>query len=154
MERQEIILELKEYFAIEELVCRHVFTHWGERSFQFLSTELLETLLILRKDVIRVPIMINNYVDKGTFTQRGLRCNLCQLVADKTKKSVLYMSSHNIGKAIDFDAQGLTAEATRNIIMHHIDEFPLPIRLEKDVSWVHLDVLDYGDGSKINLFTA
>ena len=98
MSRNELINKLKENFDIRELVCQHCYNKFGEQSWQFLSTELLSVLYTLRYEIFKVPITINNWHIKGKFSQRGLRCNMCQLVKDK--KSI-YISAHCLGKAIE-----------------------------------------------------
>jgi hypothetical protein len=60
------------------------------------------------------------------------------------------MSAHCLGKAIDFNAKDQSAEETRKIIKANIDKFEYPIRLEKDVTWVHIDVMQ-PNGSTANL---
>nr|DAG74273.1 MAG TPA: hypothetical protein [Caudoviricetes sp.]DAG95715.1 MAG TPA: hypothetical protein [Crassvirales sp.] len=40
----------------------------------FLSTPLLHTLLVIRRDILQKPMTINN---SSNYTQRGLRCNMC-----------------------------------------------------------------------------
>jgi len=132
-DREAIIKALKPYFAVKELVCPHVYAKWGEKSWQFLDTNLLHCLLILRVTVIARPM----YVNGKTYTQRGLRCNLCDLVKSK---SVVYLSPHLMGKAIDFTIGGLTAEQGRKLIRENANLFPCQVRIEKDKSWVHFDV--------------
>ena len=70
--------------------------------------------------------------------QRGLRCNRCELV--KSKNNV-YLSAHILGKAGDFTIKGMTAEEARQKIKNNAHLLPCAIRIEKGVSWLHLDVL-------------
>lgn len=142
MNRVEIIQKLSQFFDIEELVCPHTFKKWGDRSWQFLDTEFLHTLLILRTEVLNAPMWCNG----NGLPQRGLRCNLCQLVKAKTD---IYLSAHIFGKGADFTVSGMSAEQARNLIRTNIDKFPYPIRLEKAVSWLHIDVLDTNNGTKL-----
>ena len=84
--------------------------------------------------------------------QRGLRCNLCELV--KTKKSI-YLTSHGFGKALDLtcSAPTMTAEKMRELIKANASKLPCPIRIEKGVSWLHFDVLpQYGVTAKVYEF--
>ena len=152
--RQEIIQEIKDknFFSIRELVCSHVFNRFGENAWQFLDTELLHTLLIVRK-FINKPMIVNNWYRGGSFSQRGLRCNICQLVKTKTNANTLYMTSHANGAGVDFDVQGMTAAEVRKALIANEDILPYPIRLEDGVTWVHLDIYDRMNGKKINLFT-
>ena len=139
------------YFKIEELVCRHVYEKFGDRAWMFIDDRLIETLNLLREKILGVPMIINTWKDGGGYSQRGLRCNRCQIVREKTSP---YLSAHILGKGVDFNASGMTAEQARNEIIKAQVLLPWPIRLEKGVSWVHLDVYDNGDGNKVTLFTA
>ena len=57
MERYEIIEEVKKYFKIKELVSEIVLNHYGEnKCWSFFSKELLETLLVLRTEIIKKPM--------------------------------------------------------------------------------------------------
>lgn len=155
MTRAEIIKELKKFFDIRELVCPHCYAEHGERSWQFLATELLHTLLVLRVDVFKTSMTVNNYHYAKTtpiYDERGLRCNLCSLVIAKTKKKICYLSAHVNAAGIDFDVKGLTAEQARKIIKANKHLLPYPVRLEKFVSWVHLDIYDYCNDETVNEF--
>jgi len=143
--REEIIAALKPKFKISELVCDHTFKKWGEKSWQFLSTELLETLLVLRFDIFNVGMTVN----KTGAQQRGLRCNICPLVKEQTAKNQNYLSAHCTGNGVDVDFSGFTAAQARAKIKENADKLPYPIRLEKDVTWVHIDVYNDGSGKKI-----
>lgn len=148
MNREEIILQLRQFFQVRELVCDHTFSQWGERSWQFLDTAYLHNLLIIRRDILQVP-MVCNY---EWMTQRGLRCNRCQLVKDKTK---VYLSAHVLGRAGDFSVQGMTAQEARSRIRNMAGLLPYPLRMESGVSWLHIDTLpQYGINTKVYEFSA
>ena len=147
MTRDEIIRDLHKYFQVSELVCDHTHPRWGERSWQFLDTLFLECLLIIRRDILQVPMTCNH---DGAH-QRGLRCNMCELVKGKTRN---YLSSHILGKAGDFTPKGMTAEQARQRIKANAHLLPCPIRLEAGVEWLHFDVLpQYGVTEKVYEFT-
>lgn len=145
MNRQEIITQLKRYFNIKELVCNHVYNTFGEKAWMFLSTQLLHTILILRTQIINLPMIVNT----SNLKQRGLRCNMCPLVKSKTK---CYLSSHTTGNGIDFTCNAKSAEEIRQIIKANQDKLPYKIRLEEGVNWVHLDCYDPGFENKITTF--
>lgn len=146
MERNEILKKIKQFFSIEELVCPHAYRKWGQRAWQFLDTDFLETLYVIRKDILCVPM----YCNVGDYTQRGLRCNKCKMVANK---SVSYLSAHVLGKAGDFSVDGMTAAEARKKIIENADKLPHPIRMEANVAWLHIDVLEqYGVDERIHLF--
>lgn len=148
MTRNELINEVKKNFELSELVCPHVLNQYGDKAWQFLSTELLSTINVLRNKVINKPMIINNGT---TFTQRGLRCNVCELVKGKTKP---YMSAHCLGKAVDFHVNDMSSEEVRQLIKKNIDKFEYPIRLEEGISWCHCDVYTLDCNEKLVTFTA
>ena len=78
------------------------------------------------------------WCNSSTKHQKGLRCNMCQMV--KEKKAV-YLSAHCLGKAGDFTISGMTAEQARQAIKANAHLLPCNIRIEKAVSWLHFDVL-------------
>lgn len=144
--RDEIIRELHKYFQIRELVCEHTHSKWGERAWQFLDTNYLACLLVIRRDILQLPMTCNH----DGANQRGLRCNRCELVAEK---SSVYLSSHILGKAGDFTVQGITAQEARSRIRSMAHLLPCPIRMEGGVSWLHFDVLpQYGITAKVYEF--
>lgn len=148
MTRNDIITQLRRYFQVSELVCAHTHSKWGERSWQFLDTAYLHNLLVIRRDILQAPMVCNN----GTQLQRGLRCNLCDLVK---QKSGTYLSSHVLGKAGDFTVKGMTAEEARVRIRNNARLLPYPLRMEAGVTWLHIDVLpQYGIDDKVYEFKA
>ena len=143
--RKNTIYELQKFFKIEELVCPHTFRAFGGRSWQFLSTELLTILLVLRREIFQSPMTINNYHIKGDFSQRGYRCNICQIPKDKTLQGKIYLSAHCNGEGLDCDIKGFTAEQARQKIKANIDKLPYNVRVEAGVTWLHIDTYDNGD---------
>lgn len=148
MTRDEIIHALHQYFQISELVCEHIHAEWDERAWQFLDTEYLHNLLVIRRDILQLP-MICNHDDAH---QRGLRCNHCKIVSEAEK---VYLSSHVLGRAGDFTVQGLTAQDARSRIRNNAHLLPYPLRMEGGVSWLHIDTLpQYGINQKVYEFKA
>lgn len=148
MTRDDIIQAVGKFFKVEELVCDHTYAKWGEKSWQFLDTAFLHNLLVIRRDILQVPMICNH----DEAHQRGLRCNLCELVKDKTS---VYLSSHILGKAGDFTVKGMTAQEARSRIRNNAHLLPYPLRMEGGVSWLHIDVLpQYGITQKVYEFTA
>lgn len=148
MTRDEIITQLRKFFQISELVCDHVFSAWGQRAWQFLDTAYLHNLLIIRRDILKAPMVCNH----SAANQRGLRCNRCELVKEKKTP---YLSSHVLGQAGDFTVQGMTAREARSLIRNNANMLPYPLRMEGGVSWLHIDTLpQYGITEKIYEFSA
>lgn len=146
MSRSETITALKQHFKVKELVCPHTYQRYGENAWQFLSTCYLETLLVIREQILAAPM----YCNTSNLNQRGLRCNLCPIVSNKQS---LYLSAHILGKAGDFTVRRLTAEEARNKIIQNAHLLPYPIRMEKNVTWLHIDTLpQHSITEKIHLF--
>ena len=146
MTRQEILTAIRAYFDIDELVCDHTYKRWGQQAWQFLDTDYLHALLVIRRDIIKRPMWCNGTQKK----QRGLRCNRCDMVKGKTS---VYLSAHVLGKAGDFTITGLSAENARKLIKENAGLLPCNIRMEKGVSWLHFDVLpQYGVTDKVYEF--
>lgn len=146
MNRESIISQLSRYFSVKELVCRHVYDRWGESAWQFLDTNYLHCLLIIRRDILKAGMTCN----AGSNDERGLRCNLCDLVKSKTKP---YISAHILGKAGDFTIDGISSKEARALIKESSMLLPCKIRLEGDVSWLHFDVLpQFGVKEKVYEF--
>lgn len=156
MEDKKIYEEIKEYFKIQEFVSPKVYKKYGEGAWQFLCPRLLHTVLIVRKELGK-PMTINTWAFGGKFSQRGLRSNLGSIFMSKFKKGVLYLSGHVLGKAVDFDVKGMTANQVRDWLVENADKLPYKIRLEnklkgKYISWVHLDVMWKESNPKVYKF--
>lgn len=143
---------IKKYFDIEELACPHISKRDGERAWIYFDPRLLANLLFVREG-IGLPIFANNWAIGGNLSQRGLRCNICSLVKEKTALEKLYMTPHT-GMAVDFNVKGMSALEVRNWIKEHEDEMPYPCRLEADVNWVHMDTRTDGANGKVTYFYA
>jgi hypothetical protein len=131
------------YFDIRELVSKQVHQKYGEMAWDFFDPRLIQTIDFL-KEYFGWTVTINNWLWNGDFSQRGLRCNMDNIVYNKTLQDKIYCSAHTRGMAVDFDVKNLTAEEARHELIKNENKLPHPIRLEKGVSWVHLDVVDKG----------
>lgn len=150
--RKRILIDsIRNEFDVRELVCPHTYERWGERSWQFLQADLLEVIRVLRHEILNVPMIVNTWASEGDYDERGLRCNLCDRVKLKSGRGTLYLSPHCMGAAIDFNTKEYDAEEVRNLIRKDWSKYSrTPIRLERDISWVHIDVFD---GASNNLIT-
>ena len=137
------------HFSVKELVCPHIYDKFGDTAFALFDDKLLSTLDFLRDQL--GPIYINDWDSGGGFSQRGFRCIQCQLVKDAIKKNQLYVSAHMTGQAADFDVENKPSGEVRLWILANEIKMPHPIRLEKNVTWVHLDTRNTDD-MKIILF--
>lgn len=136
-------------FDIKELVCQDVYERDGDVAWRYFRPILIDFLDWFR-EMINRPVYINNWKWGGDKTQRGLRCNLCSLVASKKK---LYVSAHMLGAGIDFNVKGMDPDEVRNWIKENAHRFfsiypryTPTIRLESDrlaPTWVHLDFYEH-----------
>jgi hypothetical protein len=128
------------YFQVWELVCRHVYRKYGDKSLMFADTRLLKWLEWFRVTIDR-PVTVNTYGNAGKYSQRGYRCNLCSLVKDKTDLNELYLSAHTRFQAVDFQVNDMGDEEVRQYLERHKSGMPCNIRVERGtVGWVHVDV--------------
>jgi hypothetical protein len=140
---------ISKYLKIQDLVCPHVFNKYGENAWQFLDEKLLITDDFIYEEL--GPLSINNWFEEGLYDERGLRCILCPIVQGYIKKGQLYLSAHMTGQANDFDVEGFSASKVRLWLAASQSILPYPIRLEKDVKWVHLDTRR-SDKGKVYIF--
>ena len=144
------MITLPTYFSLDELVCEDVYNTYGKKAWMFFDPRLLITLDTIR-DRIGKPIFVNNWQIHGTKDERGLRCFRCPEFKKHIENNEMYMSAHLLGKAVDFDVEGLLAEEVRLWIVAKRNWWPYHIRLEKGTTWVHLDTFDYSE-DKVYIF--
>jgi hypothetical protein len=142
-----------QFFSIDELVCPDVYHKYGQTAFSFFDQRLLINLDNIRQRLGK-PIWINDWLVHGSNEESGLRCMFCSIVQAKIKAKELYVSAHITGQAVDFHVEGMTAEEVRQWLVAKQNLLPYAIRLESDVNWVHCDVRDNFDGSKLIFFKA
>jgi len=150
----EIFMKKAKHFAIPELVCRDVYDRDGENAWRYFRPVVIDFLDWIREEWGR-PITVNDWLWGGAETQRGLRCNLCQLVK---KKETLYVSAHMLGAGIDFNIKAINPEGVRIWLQCNIHRFfvkfpqyKAKIRIESKEfapTWVHIDFYDH-DGLRI-----
>ena len=127
------------YFKIQELVSEAVYKKYGEKSWEFIDYRLIKVLDLLREHFNK-PITVNNWIFGGNLHQRGLRANKDEIVKSK---SDYYISQHCLGKAVDLNVKGMTAQEVYEEILKNKSKFPLISRIENiknTPTWVHIDV--------------
>jgi len=142
-------MKQSKHFKIQELVCKHVFNRDGHSSWRYLRPVVIDFIDWFR-DEINNPVYVNNWYWGGPRTQRGVRCNMCQIVKDKT---TLYTSAHIFGCAIDFNVKGYTPNQVREwldaniyIFFLQFPQYTAKVRLESSkyaTTWVHVDFFDH-----------
>ena len=78
MSRKEIIRELSDYFDIQELVGPIEYLKFGNNCWRYLRTELLHTILVVRRDILRVPMYVNNW-EIGSYLWCSVWCRWCSV---------------------------------------------------------------------------
>ena len=151
---------ITDYFDIDEWCCPEVVE--GYKKFAPLNAlghfawNFFDIRLLIIMEAIRIaigkPIYVNDYNVHGPFSQRGFRCVQCALMKAVYKLGTLFTDPHALGKAIDFTVEGMTAQEVRDWLVANQAMLPYPIRLEQNVEWVHLDVLN-NSANKIEFFT-
>lgn len=137
------------YFKPYEIVSKTVYTIYRDESIKFMDNRLLETLDVIR-EILGVPLVINDWYWGGKNQQRGLRENTCQIV--KSKGNTLYLSSHCAGRAFDAVSAKMSAENMRKKIVDNAYKLPYPIRMESNVTWLHVDLNMLSNAPKITFF--
>jgi len=123
-------------FQVHELVPPETYEKFGERAIRYIDPRLIANLNALR-DYIGKPMMINDYEFGGNRKHSGLRL-------PDTKYHSVY-SAHSYGMA--FDAVGrFDYDEIREAILDQKEKLlPHPVRLEMDINWLHVDVMNETD---------
>lgn len=132
------------YFKLAELAPKELIGKYGEMVWWFLDARILWTIDALR-DYFKKPVFCN----RGSMEYRGLRPPGYDM-----KNGGVYMSAHEQGKAIDLDVEGMTAEQVRQVFINNPTEpaFQFITRIEKSVTWVHIDCFNYLGPDRYFLF--
>ena len=139
------------YFKIQELVCQHVYKKYGDKSWEFFSEEFLKDLDTVR-EVLGVPIIINNWHVNGQYKESGNRCQFCSIVAKKITNKELNMSMHNLYQAFDLKPKNLEIKKAIEMIMDNVHRFKVIKRIENPdytLTWLHLDIKGHHKGIRI-----
>ena len=131
------------FFSVKELVDKQTYNLLGEASIDLISPKLIETLEDLR-ELLDLPIIINNWYHGGKFQYRGYRNSDCTV----GKKH----GAHYKGMAVDFDCYEnghiLDADEARRRIVKLLNSLPYIRCIETDINWVHIDVMGEEDSDK------
>ena len=123
------------FFEIHELVPPELMSLPEDYLWGLFDENLLKVIDTLRKSLAK-PITVNTWKSGGEFSLRGFRPKNCKIGATA--------SPHKKGKALDFDVHGMTAQQVRDYIVTNQKKFPEIKRMEKDVTWVHIDTVPHG----------
>lgn len=129
------------HFSTEELVSKQVFDVIGDDAIKLFDPIALKMLEAVR-EIVNVPLICNNWKQGGSRDDCGYRDLKCTIGATK--------SAHKEGKAFDLVSSKMSAQKMRDLIIKNQDKLPCNIRMEKGVSWLHIDCRDAG--AKVYLF--
>jgi hypothetical protein len=139
---------IPKYFELYELLPPELYTYdmmasevARERAFaNYFDRKLLETIDIIRGEIIKAPLICNTWFQDGNRVASGYRTSKCPVGVAK--------SQHKEGKAVDLVCNKYTAEQMRQMIKDNEDKLPYPIRIEEGVSWLHIDTKDFSNTTK------
>lgn len=128
-------------FVVQEFVSKDTFSKFGDRSLLFVDENVIEGIKLIRT-LIKKPIIINNWHNKGAFQYRGYRTPQENAILVYQKPvGQAPMSLHVQGRAIDFHVPGMSSEEVRGFIRKNwvtIGNFFTRME-DKTSGWVHLD---------------
>ena len=138
------------YFELYELMPPELYTYdmmiseeARQRAFaNYFDTKLLETIDIIRGEIVKAPLICNTWFQDGNRVASGYRSSQCPVGVAK--------SQHKEGKAVDLVCNKYTAEQMRQMIKENEHLLPYPIRIEDGVSWLHIDTKERTSGPRSN----
>ena len=126
------------HFKVQEFVPPATYKVLGNRAIILISYNILKTADAIREWFNR-PVKINDWCFGGKLKYRGYRPCGCPVGAK--------YSQHKIGAAIDFEVQGMAAEAVRRELVANSSHFLYITAIEKNTpTWVHVDCRPIVDG--------
>lgn len=134
------------WFELHELLPPEVY-RGKDDGWELIDDRLKEVIDVLRGEIIKAPLICNTWWMNGNRKWSGYRTANCPVGTAK--------SQHKLGKAVDLLCYKYSAEQMRQMIEAQAEKLPYPVRIEKGVSWLHIDVkdMDY-KGKKIYFFNA
>ena len=123
------------YFKLYELLPKELYSD-EEYGWEFIDERLLRSIDFVR-DLLNMPLICNNWKWGG---KRNYSCVRTPESSDYKFGSYHSLRSDRKVMAIDVISTKMTAKQMRNIIVANKANLPFPIRLEDDVTWLHLDV--------------
>lgn len=121
------------YFCLDEFVPKDIYEHNSE----FQVKLLIDWRLYQIADQLRLrfgPLTINNWYTGGDRQWSGFRT--------VTSPYFKQFSQHSYGRAMDLVSSKYTGEEMRDEIRKHYNVYKFlgVTRVEKDVSWLHVDL--------------
>lgn len=143
-------MKANKYFDIKELVSKNIYNKYGDEAIKFLDPIGLAALENVR-EILNTPLVCNNWATGGSRNYCGYRELGCGVGTVK--------GAHYKGKAYDLISTKMTAKEMRDILDTNQDKLIYPIRVEKwdgdkEITWLHIDVLPNPYGRKLYFFRA
>ena len=89
------------------------------------------------REILQSPLIVNNWMKDGARKYSGYRPTTCKVGVEK---SMHKPQEDGRARAVDMISPIYSAEEMRQIIEREKHRISFPIRIEKDVSWLHVDV--------------
>ena len=140
--QKKLLSEFSKNFDVREIVTKECWDLLGDHAITLFDPIILELLIAVRAG-LRRPVIVNTWLYGGKTDGRGFR--------DKRETTGSSGSMHRCGKAVDFVVNGLSSEYVRAWILRNQLNLPPITRMEKGVSWVHVDTKHTGS-DRIYLF--
>ena len=125
-------MKISKHFYSHELLPPSINDKYFYNVIDYRIVETLESIRFW----FGVPVYMNTWKSGGEYQYRGYRPTECT-------EGAVY-SQHRFGRAGDCIVSGYEAEEVRTFILKNREKFPHITRLEKKVSWVHLDIMYTG----------
>lgn len=130
------------HFKLYELLPPECYS--GEdKGWELLDDDLIRVIDWTR-ELVGLPLTANTWRQGGTFRYRGFRPRNCGVGASR--------SAHKDGMACDLVCSGMSAARMRDLIAANMARLPHPVRIERDVTWLHIDVKTAAGAKKITYF--
>ncbi|MGL5714922.1 MAG: hypothetical protein ACRCX2_18035 [Paraclostridium sp.] len=139
------------YFKIQELVCNHMYSQYGDRCWEFLDENFLISLDKFR-EIVGAPLTINNYSYNGTYKESGKRCPLCHEIKKHNNNGKCGMSAHIASNAADIKCKTKTPSELCKIALDNqaiLTGFKRIEDLSATPTWFHVDSRGHHKGIKI-----
>lgn len=125
------------YFKLYELLPKSLYKD-EEQGWELIDERLLRTIDVVR-EIVGKPLYVNTWKNGGNRNYSCVRTQDC--------KEYNYGSYHTLRDdrkvmACDMVCNAMNADEIRRLIKENVDKLPYPIRLELNVSWVHVDVAE------------
>jgi len=126
-------MKVSKDFFLGEFIPPEVLEKYPEKGIWFVDPKIIAIAQFMR-DRYRLPIIINDYLNKGNYINSGFRVPSCSIGAE--------LSQHRFGRAIDPKIQGMFPEEVRDDIKRNWPLFKAVglTTIEADTeTWVHVD---------------